>query len=93
MPQLGGASKRRRRRRRPRASPRPLTAEAKWKIARLRQTAKAKLAELEILHGKNVAGAAGDPEKLAEVEEHYRIDRGRVESQLDSDIAAVRREG
>jgi hypothetical protein len=69
----------------------PLTAEQKQEIARLRQEAQAKLAELEILHRKNLQGTGGDPEKLREVEERYRIDRGRVESSLESGIARVRR--
>lgn len=68
----------------------PLTAAQKDEIARLRQEAKAKLAELEIMRRDNLQGAAGDPEKIAEVEEHFRIDRGRVESSLEEAIAEVK---
>lgn len=68
-----------------------LTPEQKEEIARLRQEAKAKLAELEILHRKNLISAGRDPAKVAEVEERYRIDRERVESRLESAIARVRK--
>lgn len=69
---------------------RPLTAAQKREIARLRQEAKAKLAELEILHRKQRASEQ-DPEKLAEIVEHYQVDRRRVESQLESSIARAKR--
>src|SRR5262245_25544989 len=68
----------------------PLTKPQKEEIARLRQEAKAKLAELEILHGKNVAATGGDPAKIAEVERSYQTDRERVDSRLESAIARVR---
>jgi len=67
-----------------------LTDEQKKKIAELRAKGRAKLAELEILHGKNREGTAGDPEKLAEVEENYRIDCRRAESQTESAVARVK---
>ena len=68
----------------------PLSDEQKEAIAELRRKAKARLAELEILHRKDVAAAA-DPEKLTELEERYETDRRRVESSLESGIARVRR--
>jgi hypothetical protein len=68
----------------------PLTPAQKREIERLRQEARAKLAELEILHRKHVLGAASDPAKLAEVEEHYRIDRRRIESHEESAVARVK---
>ena len=70
-----------------------LTDAQKKKIAELRAEGRAKLAELEILHGKNREGTAGDPEKLAEVEEHYRIDCRRAEAQTESAVARVKVEG
>ena len=70
---------------------RPLTAGQKQRIAELRRNAEAKLAELDILFRKNLAATAGDPQKIAELEEHHRIDRGRVESSLESAIAKARR--
>jgi hypothetical protein len=69
----------------------PLTRQQKDEIARLRENAQAKLAELEILHRKHRVEAAGDPEKLQQVEQHYQIDRQRVDSALESRIARVRR--
>ena len=69
---------------------RPLSAEQKQAIAELRRTARAKVAELEILRDKSVAEAAGDPEKLQQIREHFEIDRQRVESRLESDVKRVR---
>jgi hypothetical protein len=68
----------------------PLDAKQKEEIARLRQDAKAKLAELEILHRQNVAKAA-DPAELAKIEENYKKDRARVEDRMESAIAKVHR--
>ena len=67
-----------------------LTEDQKRTIADLRQTAKAKLAELEILHHKDRASVLAEPEKLAEMEERYAIDRRRVDSSLESAINRVR---
>jgi hypothetical protein len=67
----------------------PLSGEQKEAIAELRRKARARLAELEILHRKDLAAAA-DPEKLTELEERYETDRRRVESSLASGIARVR---
>jgi hypothetical protein len=69
----------------------PLTKAQKERIAELRRDAQAKLAELEILHRKNVAAAGGDPVAVAKVEENYATDRGRVESRLESAVVKVRR--
>jgi len=69
----------------------PLTQEQKKRIAELRQEAQAKLAELEILHQKNLAGTRGDPDEVQKTEENYRTDRSRVESRLESAIARVKR--
>jgi ribosome recycling factor len=68
----------------------PLTEQQKQRIAELRRDAEAKLAELEILFGNNVVAATGDPEKTAELEEHHRIDRGRVDASLESAIEKVK---
>lgn len=70
---------------------RPLTDEQKEEIARIRQEAKAKLAEMQILHADALMAAGGDPEKLQKVEEAYRADRKRVESRMESAIARVKR--
>lgn len=71
--------------------PEPLTREQKKKIARLRQEAKAKNAELEIMRRDALAAAQADPEKVAEIEEHFAVDRRRVESSLDSAIARIKK--
>ena len=69
----------------------PLTDAQKARIAELRQEAKAKIAELEIMRREKLAGTGGDPEKIAEIEEHFQVDRRRVESSRDEKIADVRR--
>ena len=71
--------------------PKPLTQSQKEKIARLRQEARAKIAELEIMHRDELAAAQGDPGKIAEIEEHFAVDRGRVESTLESAIARIKK--
>jgi glutamate synthase domain-containing protein 1 len=72
--------------------PTRLTAEQKKEITELRQAAKAKLAEIEIMHRKQMANAvAGAPEEIEQIEERLRVDRRRVESKLESDIALVKR--
>lgn len=73
------------------AEPKPLTAKQKEAISDVRRKAKAKLAELEILHAKNRDAAGIEPEKLAQVEERYQIDRRRVDSALESAVARVHR--
>ena len=73
------------------AEKKPLAPEQKQRIAELRAAARAKLAELEILHRDQRAASGGDAEKIAQLDERYDIDRRRVESRLESDIAAVHR--
>jgi hypothetical protein len=68
----------------------PLTQDQKEEIARLRQEAKAKLAEIEILH-RDALRAATDPESVTKLEEQHRIDRERITSRLETAIARVRR--
>ena len=72
------------------AESKPLSDAQKEAIAELRRQAQAKLAELEILHRKHVHEAAGDPAKLAQIEEHYRIDRGRVESSTEDAVRRIK---
>ncbi len=69
---------------------RPLTYDQKKRIADLRQKAKASLAEFEILRDKSIADAMGDPEKLAEINEHYEIDRKRIKSRLEDKVARIK---
>ena len=69
----------------------PLDAAQKAKISELRRDAKAKLAEMEILHGKDLAAVGDEPEKIRDLEEKYRIDRARVEGRLEDEIEKVHR--
>ncbi len=69
----------------------PLTDEQKEAIAELRRTAQAKLAELEILHHKNLTSAMADPLQLTKLEEQLETDRRRATSSLESGIARIRR--
>ncbi len=71
------------------ADEKPLTDAQKREISRLRQEAKAKLAELEILHRKHLA-AAGDPAEVAKIEENYRRDRARIEDRTEAKVRNVR---
>jgi len=73
------------------AEPTKLSARQKEAIAELRRKAKAKLAELEILHAKHLASAGPEPEERQKVEERYQLDRRRVEADLESAVARVRR--
>lgn len=68
----------------------PLDKKQKTEIARLRQEAKAKIAEMEILHRQNVAKTA-DPAERAKIDENYKKDRARIDERLESAIAKVRR--
>jgi hypothetical protein len=73
-----------------RERPQKLDAAQKRAIADKRQEAEAKLAEIDILHQKELHAAAGDPEKTAQLEERRKIDRRRVESALESAIAKIK---
>jgi len=68
----------------------PLDEAQKAEIADLRARTRARRAEMEILHRKDLAAAAGDPERTREIEQRYRVDRDRLESALESAIARVR---
>jgi hypothetical protein len=69
----------------------PLTKAQKAEIAEVRRDARAKLAELEVLHTDRRREAGEDAEQRRQVEERYQIDRRRIESALDSAVARVRR--
>ena len=71
-----------------------LSAEQKDRIRLAREEAKAKLAEFEILYRDKRAAAQSDPERVAELEqmdEHYGIDRRRIESSLESEIERIKK--
>lgn len=66
----------------------PATLEA---ISEVRNKTEAKLAELEILHRDQRAGAT-DPAELAKIEEDYTAERRRMEEKRESEIARLRQE-
>ncbi len=71
------------------AQERPLTDEQRDAIAEARRVAKAKVAEREILHQSAVRGVV-DPESRDALDQQYRRDRDRIQSDLDRKIAEIR---
>lgn len=72
------------------AEAKPLTPSQKARVAELRRDAHAKLAEMEILHRKNLEKTGGDPAEVLKLEDNYRTDRARVDSRLEDAIAKVK---
>lgn len=70
---------------------RVLTDEDKARIGEIRRNATAKLAELEILKQDQLQAAGDEPTKLHEIEEHYKIDRDRIERTRDEAVERIRR--
>jgi hypothetical protein len=68
---------------------RPLTDEQREAIAEARRVAEARLAEREILHQSALRGVV-DPASREELDQQYRRDRERVQSDLDRKIAEIR---
>jgi hypothetical protein len=68
---------------------RPLTPQQRDAIAEARRVADARLAEREILHQSAVRGVA-DPESREELEQQYRRDRDRINSDLERKVADIR---
>jgi len=69
---------------------RKLTGAEKEQIAGIRSFYESKLAEREILFKSERAKVAHDPDKLKELEEGYRTDRRRFESERDTKIGRIR---
>lgn len=67
----------------------PLTDEQRAAIAEARRVAEARFAEREILHQSAARGVV-DPESREELEQQYRRDRDRIQSDLDRKIAEIR---
>jgi hypothetical protein len=67
-----------------------LTPKQKARITEIRQFYEAKLAEREILYRSELARSLEDPEKVRQVEEGYRIDRRRLESERDGKIEKIK---
>jgi hypothetical protein len=70
---------------------RPLTDDQRGRIAEIRKVYEAKLAEREIFF-KDSRMKAADPDALAVLEEEYRRDRERIQSDRDRKIEQVRSE-
>jgi LPS O-antigen subunit length determinant protein (WzzB/FepE family) len=68
---------------------RPLSDEQRTKIADIRKTYEARLAEREILHRSSLRKTA-DPVERETLEEQYRRDRERLGSERDRKIEEVR---
>ena len=70
----------------------PLTDDQRAKIAEVRKVYEAKLAEREIFFNQS-RRKADDPEALAALEEEYRRDRERLQSERDGKVERIRNEG
>ncbi len=66
-----------------------LTDDDRRQMAEIRTKAEARLAELEILY-RDKRAKGGDYAKQQENEEHYRIDRRRIEEERDRKIESIR---
>ena len=70
----------------------PLTDEQRASIAEVRNFYEAKAAEVEVLHQSALRRTA-EPDARALLEEQYRRDRERLNSERDSKIERIRRGG
>jgi len=72
-------------------SPARLTEDQKKRIAGIRRTYEARLAEREILFKSEraKAAAAADPEALQKVEQEYARERAKLEERREREIATV----
>ena len=70
---------------------RPLTDDQRARIAEVRKVYEAKLAEREIFFNQS-RRKADDPEALAALEEEYRRDRERLQSERDRKVEQIRKE-
>ena len=66
-----------------------LSGETREEMSEARVRAQAKLAELEILHGKSLEGIF-DPLERERVEQEYRAERQRIETRRDRKIESLR---
>ena len=69
----------------------PLTDDQRARIAEVRKVYEAKLAEREIFFNQS-RRKADDPEALAALEEEYRRDRERLQSERDRKVEQIRNE-
>jgi len=70
----------------------PLTDKQKADIAEVRNFYESKLAERDVLH-QSAVRKTPDPEALKVIDEGYRHDRDRLNSERDEKIARIRRGG
>ena len=73
------------------AETKPLTNAQRASIAEVRNFYEAKAAEVEVLHLSALRRTA-EPDARALIEEQYRRDRERLNSERDSKIAKIRQE-
>ena len=71
-------------------SERPVSDEQRAKIAEIRQFYEAKLAEREILHRSAMLKTGGEPEAVQALEDEYRRDRERLQSERERKIDDAR---
>ena len=70
---------------------RPLTDDQRTRIAEVRSFYEAKLAQAEVMH-QDARNRTLDPETIATIEEEYRRERDRLNSERDRKIEAIRAE-
>jgi hypothetical protein len=70
----------------------PITEEQRQAIADIRKVYAARLAEREILHQSSRRKVADDPEAVEALEQDYRRERERVNSERDRKIEEVRKQ-
>lgn len=73
-------------------SERSLTDDQRARIAEVRRVYEAKLAEREIFFNQS-RRKAEEPEALAALEEEYRRDRERLQSEREGKVERIRNEG
>jgi hypothetical protein len=71
----------------------PITEEQRQAIAEVRKVYEARLAEREILHQSSRRKIAAEPEAVETLEEDYRRERERVNSERDRKIEEIRKKG
>ena len=71
-------------------SERAVSEEQRAKIAEIRNFYEAKLAEREILHKSALLKTGGEPEAVQALEDEYRRDRERLQSERDRKIDEAR---
>lgn len=71
-----------------RPDPSNLSDELRGQLSEVRKKAEARLAELQIMHTKNLTTA--DSSEYQEIEKNYQVDRERIEFRRDRDVKKLR---